>query len=158
MEIDLEKIRELIELLKSSQISELSVRNGDTKITVKKDLGLAALAGTSGSTYGVPASAGTDDPEVEGDQHQFIAVPSPVVGRLQLSRDAGEGPLTTVGQHVKYNDTLCIVESLGHLHEVLSPESGKVTRILGEEDQAVEFGENLMVIERNSDESTPVTE
>ena len=158
MEIDLEKIRELIELLKSSQISELSVRNGDTKITVKKDLGLAALAGTSGSTHGVPASAGTDDPEVEGDQHQFIAVPSPVVGRLQLSRDAGEGPLTTVGQHVKYNDTLCIVESLGHLHEVLSPESGKVTRILGEEDQAVEFGENLMVIERNSDESTPVTE
>lgn len=158
MEIDLEKVRELIELLKSSQISELSVRNGDTKITVKKELGLAALAGVSGSTDGVPASAGPDDPELEGDQHRFIAVPSPVVGRLRLSRDAGEGPLTAVGQHVKGNDTLCLVESLGHLHEVLSPESGKVTRILGGEDQAVEFGENLMVIERDSNESSPVTE
>ena len=56
-------------------------------------------------------------------------------------------PEIEVGSKVKEGDTVCIVEAMKILNEIEADKSGTVTRILGENGQAVEYGQPLFVIE-----------
>ena len=52
-----------------------------------------------------------------------------------------------MGQTIKEGDTLCIIEAMKILNEIEAEKSGTVTKIMGENGQAVEFGQPLFVIE-----------
>jgi len=68
---------------------------------------------------------------------------------VSIDRAASPGakPFVEVGQAVKEGDTLCIIEAMKILNEIEAEKSGTVTRIMGENGQAVEFGQPLFVIE-----------
>jgi len=66
-----------------------------------------------------------------------------VLSRVQPGREA----VVEVGSKVKEGDTVCIVEAMKILNEIEADKSGTVTRILGENGQAVEYGQPLFVIE-----------
>ena len=74
-------------------------------------------------------------------------VKSPMVGTFYRSSSPGAKAFVEVGDEIKAGETICIVEAMKILNEIEADKTGTVTRILGENGQAVEYGQPLFVIE-----------
>ncbi|HCE30370.1 MAG TPA: acetyl-CoA carboxylase biotin carboxyl carrier protein, partial [Comamonadaceae bacterium] len=74
-------------------------------------------------------------------------VKSPMVGTFYRAASPGAKPFVEVGSQVKEGETICIIEAMKILNEIEADKTGTVTRILGENGQAVEYGQPLFVIE-----------
>ena len=75
-------------------------------------------------------------------------VKSPMVGTFYRSATPGAKPLVDVGATVKAGDALCIIEAMKIMNEIDTDVDGKITKVLVENGQAVEFGQPLFVIDR----------
>ena len=75
------------------------------------------------------------------------AVKSPMVGTFYRSSSPGAPAFVEVGSKVNEGDTLCIIEAMKILNEIEADKSGTITQILGENGQAVEYGQPLFIIE-----------
>ena len=96
------------------------------------------------------AAAGAAVPELPAPAAAAPAghvVKSPMVGTFYRAASPGAKPFVDVGSQVKEGDTVCIIEAMKILNEIEADKSGTVTRILGENGQAVEYGQPLFVIE-----------
>ena len=91
-----------------------------------------------------PAAAGAPAAEAAPAGH---AVKSPMVGTFYRSSSPGASAFVEVGSKVNEGDTLCIIEAMKILNEIEADKSGTVTQILGENGQAVEYGQPLFIIE-----------
>ena len=74
-------------------------------------------------------------------------VKSPMVGTFYRSATPGGSPFVEVGQKVNEGDVICIIEAMKILNEIEAEKSGTITQVLGENGQAVEYGQPLFVIE-----------
>jgi acetyl-CoA carboxylase biotin carboxyl carrier protein len=70
-----------------------------------------------------------------------------MVGTVYLAPEPGASDFIKVGQSVKEGDTLLIVEAMKTMNQIPSPKSGKISRILIADGNAVEFGTPLLIIE-----------
>ena len=102
----------------------------------------APVAGPAPAAQPAPAAA----PAAEAAPTGFV-VKSPMVGTFYRSASPGAKPFVELGQAIKEGDTLCIIEAMKILNEIEAEKSGTVTKIMGENGQAVEFGQPLFVIE-----------
>ena len=75
------------------------------------------------------------------------AVKSPMVGTFYRSSSPGSPAFVEVGTQVKEGDTICIIEAMKILNEIEADKSGTITQVLGENGQAVEYGQPLFIIE-----------
>mgnify|MGYP006172655487 CR=1 FL=1 len=150
--MDLRKLKKLIDLVQESGISELEVTEGEEKVRIAKHAAAApatyyappppaAPAAASAPTSPVPAAEGAS---ALPDGH---VVKSPMVGTFYRSSSPGAKAFVEVGSQVKEGETICIIEAMKILNEIEADKSGTVTRIMGENGQAVEYGQPLFVIE-----------
>ena len=91
-----------------------------------------------------PVAAEAPAPAPEPVGH---TVKSPMVGTFYRAASPGAKPFVEVGSQVKEGETICIIEAMKILNEIESDKSGTITQILGENGQAVEYGQPLFVIE-----------
>ncbi len=162
--MDLRKLKTLIDLVSESNVSELEITEAEGKVRIVKTVPAApvqavyvpapAPAGAApGVAAGAPAAApaaeaaGAAAPGSAAPETSGFVVKSPMVGTFYRAASPGAKPFVEVGQKVNEGDTLCIVEAMKILNEIESEKSGTVTQILGENGQAVEYGQPLFVIE-----------
>ena len=154
--MDLRKLKTLIDLVSESNISELEITETEGKVRIVKG-GIAApvqyvqtvaapapaigAAAPVGAIAAAPAAA-----PVEAAPSGHV-VKSPMVGTFYRSSSPGAPAFVEVGSQVKEGDTICIIEAMKILNEIEADKSGTVTQILGENGQAVEYGQPLFVIE-----------
>ncbi|RSZ44045.1 MULTISPECIES: acetyl-CoA carboxylase biotin carboxyl carrier protein [unclassified Variovorax] len=156
--MDLRKLKTLIDLVSESNISELEITETEGKVRIVKGGGAAPVqyvqtlaapqAAAAPAPAGVPAAApavaGAPAAEAAPAGH---AVKSPMVGTFYRSSSPGAAAFVEVGSKVNEGDTLCIIEAMKILNEIEADKSGTVTQILGENGQAVEYGQPLFIIE-----------
>lgn len=95
-----------------------------------------------------PAEAGPAPTPAAADPAQHPgAVASPMVGTVYLSPDPGADNFVNIGDTVKEGQTLLIVEAMKTMNQIPSPASGVVKEVLVENEQPVEFGTPLIIIE-----------
>jgi acetyl-CoA carboxylase biotin carboxyl carrier protein len=70
-----------------------------------------------------------------------------MVGTAYRSPEPGAPPFAEVGKRVSQGDTLLIIEAMKTMNQIPAPHAGKITAILVENGQPVEFGEPLVIIE-----------
>ncbi len=70
-----------------------------------------------------------------------------MVGTFYLAASPGAKPFVQVGSAVKEGETICIIEAMKILNEIEADKSGTISQILGQNGQAVEFGQPLFVID-----------
>lgn len=139
----MELLQELVNLVKQSQISELTVRVGDWRVTIRKNLqtGVALAAAPYTRSEGQATLAG----EKKQEASPYVPVVSNWVGIVRRTKNGK--PLVQVGDNIKRGQTLCWVDALGVHNEVRAPVAGKVVEIFVEDGQTVEFGQQLMLLE-----------
>ena len=149
--LDHKLIRELAELLSETGLSEIEIEQPDLRIRVARNMmqGNGAPAPVAAPVVQVAPAAGpatTSTAPVEETAHPG-SVPSPMVGTVYLSPEPGADPFIKVGQQVSEGQTLMIIEAMKTMNHIPAPRSGKVSAILIENQQPVEFGEPLLIIE-----------
>jgi len=156
--MDLRKLKTLIDLVSESNVSELEITEAEGKVRIVKSAPpapvqvvhapiaapmAASLAAPLAAAPGAVAPvAAAPAPEPAG-----FVVKSPMVGTFYRAASPGANPFVEVGQKVSVGDTLCIIEAMKILNEIDAEKSGTITQVLGENGQAVEFGQPLFVIE-----------
>jgi acetyl-CoA carboxylase biotin carboxyl carrier protein len=93
----------------------------------------------------VPA-AETATPVAAPAEPQGFVLKSPMVGTFYRSSSPGGKPFVELGQAVKADETVCIIEAMKLLNEIESGAEGVIKEILVENGQPVEYGQPLMVI------------
>jgi len=153
--MDLRKLKTLVDLVSESNISELEITEAEGKVRIVKGTGAmqpmqslvampqAPLAAPVGA-QAAPTATETASPAAELPGH---VVKSPMVGTFYRAPSPGAKPFVELGGQVTEGETICIIEAMKILNEIEADKSGTVTRILGENGQAVEFGQPLFVIE-----------
>jgi acetyl-CoA carboxylase biotin carboxyl carrier protein len=139
-------IRQLAELLNETGLSEIEIEKSGLKVRVARTLNIqstvaAPAVGIAGPTA-APAAAKPADPA----KHPG-AVKSPMVGTAYRSPEPGAATFVEVGSQVTQGDTLFIIEAMKTMNQIPAPHGGKVTAILIENGQPVEFGEPMIIIE-----------
>lgn len=154
--MDLRKLKTLIDLVSESNISELEITEAEGKVRIVKG-GTAAAAVQY--VQALPAAAAPVAAAAPGAAAPAVAAPvataapqghvvkSPMVGTFYRSSSPGAAPFVEVGAQVKEGDTICIIEAMKILNEIEADKSGTITQILGENGQAVEYGQPLFIIE-----------
>lgn len=156
--MDLRKLKTLIDLVSESNISELEITETEGKVRIVKG-GVAApvqyvqtVAAPAAPAVGTAAPAGAiaaspaPAPAVEAAPVGH-AIKSPMVGTFYRSSSPGAPAFVEIGSQVKEGDTVCIIEAMKILNEIEADKAGTITQILGENGQAVEYGQPLFIIE-----------
>ncbi|MEW5792391.1 MAG: acetyl-CoA carboxylase biotin carboxyl carrier protein [Pseudomonadota bacterium] len=156
--MDLRKIQRLIEILQSSDVTEIEVTEGEQSIRINR--GAPALMQAPATTLytAIPSAAPAATPaagaagaapaptSAEPTGH---ALKSPMVGTFYRAPTPDAAPFVQEGDMVKAGQTLCIIEAMKLLNEIEADVSGRVVKILVENGQPVEYGEPLFIIDTN---------
>jgi acetyl-CoA carboxylase biotin carboxyl carrier protein len=163
MDLNINQMKELIDLFEGSNLSEISVQQDDFQVTLKKDSSGELKAGTreivSGGetdnqsrsgmkTSEQGAESEEDQPEVGNQTTEETpqvenAITSPIVGTFYRSPSPEDPPYVEIGDSVEEGDTVCIVEAMKVMNEVKAETRGKVAEICVDEGDSVEYGQKL---------------
>jgi acetyl-CoA carboxylase biotin carboxyl carrier protein len=150
--MDLRKLKTLIDLVSESNISELEITEAEGKVRIVKGGEPApvqyvqAMAAPSAAVAHAPAAPAIPAAPAEAAPVGH-AIKSPMVGTFYRSSSPGAAAFVEIGSKVNEGDTVCIIEAMKILNEIEADKSGTVTQILGENGQAVEYGQPLFIIE-----------
>jgi len=150
--MDLRKLKTLIDLVSESNISELEITETEGKVRIVKGGGAAPVQyvqtlAAPPAVAAAPAGAAAPVAPVAEAAPAGHPVKSPMVGTFYRSASPGAPAFVEVGSKVNEGDTLCIIEAMKILNEIEADKAGTVTQILGENGQAVEYGQPLFIIE-----------
>jgi acetyl-CoA carboxylase biotin carboxyl carrier protein len=155
--MDLRKLKTLIDLVAESDIAELEVTEGESKVRIVKSSAIpqnqVVMVPPQGvqqfsapAVAGAPAAAAAPAAAPAAAEPTGHVVKSPMVGTFYRSSAPGAPAFVEVGATVKEGDTLCIIEAMKLLNEIDADISGTITKVLVENGQPVEFGQPLFVI------------
>ena len=142
--MELDEIKELIDLLQDTDVTELLVEKEGSKIKIKREKYLV-------SAEMVPTAPGpVTANEQAADDLTLPTITSPIVGIFHRSPSPESPPFVEVGSTVRKGQVLCIVEAMKLMNEIESDTHGTVSKILVENGHPVEYGELLFLIEPSS--------
>ena len=144
MKIDLEELRQLIEMLEHSSLTELEVKTEEGRIRLSK---AASLAQVSPVVAAQPSAQTAPSAETTDVEEQDTFVTSPFVGTFYLAPSPDSEPFVRIGDSIVPGQVLCIVEAMKLMNEIESDIAGKVVEVLVENGKPVEFGDRLFRVE-----------
>ncbi len=173
--IDLAKLKEIVSLMSANDLSELSLKQGDESVSIRRGsqastvinhqpviYGAAggvmpaaapAQAFAGGAVQPAAAQAGSGQaapasapaPQAAPAAHANT-IDSPMVGTFYSKPSPDAKSFVTVGQSVSANSVVCIIEAMKVFNEIKAEKSGVIDAILVKDGQAVEFGQKLFAI------------
>jgi len=142
--MELEDLKDLIELLKDTDITEIQIEKDGTKVKIKKEKILSSI---EMSVHKSKAFQEKIVAETEEEAQRLVTITSPIVGTFYRSPTPEAAHFVEVGIKVTKGQVLCIVEAMKLMNEIESEVDGVVVKVLVENGQPVEYGEPLFLIE-----------
>jgi len=153
--MNVDEIRELIQLARETGIAELEVQRGDNRVRIRTGAisqELQVAAQPAATPVASPAAAVTSAPKAAPEPAEraadpnVILVKSPIVGTFYEAPSPDSPPFVRVGERVQPGRVLCIIESMKLMNEIEAETSGIVESRLVLNGQPVEYGEALFAI------------
>lgn len=169
--MDYREIQNLIKLAGSSNISELKLKDGDFKLTIRtKDYQKHAYvssqqvqplmstpqpfyAASNESVLNQASDTGFDEKRVDKPiisnevKTDFIEIKSPIVGTFYRSPSPDKDAYVKIGDTISAKSIVCIVEAMKLFNEIESEVSGKIVDILVDDGSPVEYDQVLFLID-----------
>jgi acetyl-CoA carboxylase biotin carboxyl carrier protein len=161
--LDLKQIKQIIELMKRSELTEFAVEEEGFKLKIRR--------GTNGLPI-VSTGRGSNPPFAHGDTTPPMPMPvqtpapatgaplppkeeagvgyikSPMVGTFYRAASPESKPFSDVGTKVVENSVVCIIEAMKFMNEIQAEAKGTVLEVLVENGQPVEYGQRLFKIKQ----------
>ena len=144
--LDTKKLKEITSIVESSNIDEINFELDGIKITINN----LRDAGSSQNSRSAPQA------EVKGQyaagpalDADAVEVRSPIVGTFYSASSPEDPPFVSAGDHIRKGDTLFIVEAMKHMNRVISEIDGTVLEIVVQNEEAVEYGQTVMIIKKD---------
>ncbi|MDI9320075.1 MAG: acetyl-CoA carboxylase biotin carboxyl carrier protein [Phycisphaerales bacterium] len=162
--MDYKQIQDLVKMINKSNISELSIKDGEFEITIKQESGLTGtpvyaqpvvMSAPVGAPIAAPAaapstaapSAASEAPAANNDKLHTIK--SPMIGTFYRSPSPEKPPFVNVGDEVKQGQPICIVEAMKLFNEIECEVNGRVVKVLVDEASPIEYDQPMFIIELN---------
>jgi acetyl-CoA carboxylase biotin carboxyl carrier protein len=148
---ELALIRTLAGILNDTGLTEIEFEKGGVRVKVGRMIAVSHVSSAPSIATSpvvqsvVPAAVSVDAPVAQPVPPD--AVKSPMVGTVYRAPSPGAPNFIEVGSEVRAGQTLLIIEAMKTMNQIAAPRGGKVTQILVENGQPVEYGEALVVIE-----------
>ncbi|MBI5182455.1 MAG: acetyl-CoA carboxylase biotin carboxyl carrier protein [Nitrospirae bacterium] len=155
--MNIKELKELIDLMKNTDIAELEIEKGGVKVKLKKGNLLALHPATKDMPMAWTGEKETLPMKEEKivtppvEEKGIVKVTSPIVGTFYRSPAPDAKPYIEVGDIVKKGQIICIVEAMKLMNEIEADVNGKIVAILVENGHPVEYGEPLFKIEPTED-------
>ena len=162
--MEYKQIQELIKMINKSNISELSVEEGDFKITIKQEHSgqpqyvsmqhapVHMPAPQPAPQHAMPAAqpaaafAG-EKPASPVTASNTITIKSPMIGTFYRSPSPDKPVFVNVGDEIKAGQVLCIIEAMKLFNEIESEVSGRIIKVIADDSSPVEYEQPLFLVE-----------
>ncbi len=155
--LDIDKIRQLVEMMVSNDLIEISLRDGEEEVNLRRpnaaggDVGTAPAAPTVSANPGSnPAGPAVDTPTSEApgesDESDLVEINAPMVGTFYAAPDPETPAFVRVGQSLSASTVVCILEAMKVFNEIKAGVAGTLERVLVKNAQPVEFGQPLFLV------------
>ena len=150
----LDEIKQLIEFIRSQELSEFEWEQDGARISIKIGPGHHVVAVPQATpvipVFAAPAPAAPAPqmaaPSAPEEGSEVAIVKSPIVGTFYRSAEPGAKAFVSVGETVRKGQVLCIIEAMKLMNEIDSEYDGEVVSIYVENGQPVQYGERLFAI------------
>jgi acetyl-CoA carboxylase biotin carboxyl carrier protein len=153
------EIKELIKLVDQTSISELEIEKEGARIAIRKPGKAEPASYVQSAAVPAPAPAPAQPAEApaavtapapaEKDLSGYHQIVSPMVGTFYVAPSPTSPPYVKVGDRVKPDTIVCIVEAMKLMNEIEAEVSGEIVEVLAENGQLVEFGQPLFLVKRD---------
>jgi acetyl-CoA carboxylase biotin carboxyl carrier protein len=162
--MEYKQIQELIKTINKSNISELSIEEGDFKITIKQESSAPQTQYVAGpqapvhmhhhpapqpAQQAAPAPTGpaAEKPATQPAASNFITIKSPMIGTFYRSPSPDKPVFVNVGDEIKAGQVLCIIEAMKLFNEIESEVSGRIIKVIADDSSPVEYDQPLFLVE-----------
>jgi acetyl-CoA carboxylase biotin carboxyl carrier protein len=156
--MEFEDIERILELVRRHDLAEFEVESDGMKLRVRKASAVfpmppampqapatpQSLPQVSAST--VPSAPALPPPAIDGESVELAVVKSPIVGTFYRCPEPGAPSFVEVGQRVKKDQVLCIIEAMKLMNEITSEYDGEIVSAYVENGKPVQYGERLFAI------------
>jgi len=148
---ELKKVRELIGLMKENDLIEIEISDGDKKIHLKRPQQQAVQMVSSPLPAPAPAAPAAElqKPKTETARQEeagLLEIKSPIVGTFYAAPNPEAPPYVNVGDKVKPDTVVCIVEAMKVMNEIKAETAGTIVEVLVKDGQSVEYGQPLFKV------------
>lgn len=164
------EIQDLIKFIAKAGVTEVEIEKKDFKITIKsempkkkKGLGEAEatiqvpMAMATGMTPMAPVVAAPSAPvapaveaaapATETEENNYVTVKSPMIGTFYRRPAPDKEAFVDVGDSTKVGDTICVIEAMKLFNEIESEITGKIVKILVDDNSPVEYDQPLFLVD-----------
>ena len=158
--MDMRKIKKLIELIQSTGVAEIEIREGEESVRITRETKATPMMMIPSAMPPAPVQVSPPEAKAEttaskaadststsnalADKH---VVKAPMVGTVYLSATPGAKPFVEIGQNVKAGEVICLIEAMKMFNQIEADKAGTVTARLVDNGTPVEFNQPLFVIE-----------
>ena len=147
---DLDKLRELIELMEKHGLTEISLRRGEESWRLRRGphevLQMVPAGSYAPAAPAPPAAAATPPPSAaaaEAAGPRLLEIKSPTVGTFYAAPSPDDPPFVTAGSRVEPDTVVCVIEAMKVFNQIQAEVSGTIAEILVNNGDPVEFGQAL---------------
>ncbi|HTI37138.1 MAG TPA: acetyl-CoA carboxylase biotin carboxyl carrier protein [Vicinamibacterales bacterium] len=155
-------IERILELVRQHDLAEFELEKEGLKLRVRKAGGPAVFhtgpmpsmpmvpvpslpVVTSSPAPLAPAAPAAAADDID-DSVELAVVKSPIVGTFYRCPEPGAPSFVEVGQHVKKDQVLCIIEAMKLMNEITSEYDGEIVSVYVENGKPVQYGERLFAV------------
>ncbi|HEX5473253.1 MAG TPA: acetyl-CoA carboxylase biotin carboxyl carrier protein [Vicinamibacterales bacterium] len=157
--MEFEDIERILELVRQHELAEFELEREGLKLRIRKGPGAAPAVAHAGSVPQAPAGGASESParalppvasapadESDPASVQLAVVKSPIVGTFYRSPEPGAPSFVEIGQRVRKDEVLCIIEAMKLMNEITSEYEGEIVSAYVENGKPVQYGERLFAI------------
>ena len=158
--MDIKEIQNLIKFVQKSGVEEVKIERDDFKITIKTKsvapqhlivedvptpVSIPASQQPTQAVQEVNTQETTQSVNLENDNQ--VIVKSPIIGTFYRKPSPDKQSFVEVGQSIAKGDVLCVIEAMKLFNEIESDFTGKIVKILVDDQSPVEFDQPLFIID-----------
>ena len=153
--LDIDKIRQLIDMMIANDLTEISLRDGDMEVSLRRpttgagdvvvSAGNPACSPNPASTLAGPRPSSDASAAKEPDPKR-MEIKSPMVGTFYAAHDPDSTPFVDVGSMINPNTVVCVIEAMKVFNEIKAEVTGTIEKVLVKNEQPIEYGQPLFLV------------
>ena len=156
--MNFKEIKELIEILDQSSLTEINIEDKGNIVNLKKEKEtgiitpqvsqqpMQQIAPQQPAVSNQLDTQSSDDTSASQENDNLKTINAPMVGTFYKSPSPEESPYVQIGDSVSNESTVCILEAMKLFNEIQAEVTGEITEILVEDGQMVEYGQPLFKV------------